>query len=264
MEIRGASVLLTGATGGLGHAIARALAARGAELVLTGRRADVLEPLALELGARAVAVDLSLPTDVERLVSVAGETLDILVANAALPASGTLSSFSTAEIDRALDVNLRAPIVLARELTPGMVARGRGHVVFISSMAGKASAPGSSIYSASKFGLRGFAAGLRWELADAGVGVSTVFPGFIRDAGMFADADVTLPRGVGTRSPEDVALAVVNAIERNRGEIDVAPLTVRASGVLSGIAPDVAATIGKRLGAAEISAGIASSQADKR
>jgi short-subunit dehydrogenase len=257
-------VLLTGATGGIGHAIARALARRGAQLILTGRRNDVLGPLAQELGARAVAVDLSLPTDVERLVSVAGDSVDILIANAALPASGLLSSFSAAEIDRALDVNLRAPIVLARELTPGMVERRRGQLVFISSIAGKASAPGSSIYSASKYGLRGFAAGLRWELADSGVGVSTVFPGFISDAGMFADAEVSLPPGVGTRTPDDVARAVVRAIEHNRGEIDVAPVTVRASGVLGSVAPELAATLGRRLGAAKISADIASGQAGKR
>src|SRR5580698_4759845 len=104
MEISGSKVLLTGATGGLGHAIARALSAKGAQLILTGRRADVLEPLASELGARALAVDLSEPTEVDRLLSEAGE-LDILVANAALPGSGKLDSLSMEQIDQALEVN---------------------------------------------------------------------------------------------------------------------------------------------------------------
>ena len=122
MQVSGSTVLLTGATGGIGHAIARALAGRGANLILTGRRADVLEPLAAECGDRALAVDLAVPDDVERPVKDAGE-VDILVANAALPASGALDSFSVQEIDRALDVNLRAPIVLAHELVPAMVAK---------------------------------------------------------------------------------------------------------------------------------------------
>jgi short-subunit dehydrogenase len=256
-------VLLTGATGGIGHAIARSLSAQGASLILTGRRSDVLEPLAEELGATALASDLSVAADVERLVDQVGQ-VDALVANAALPASGLLESFSVAEIDRALDVNLRAPIVLARQLAPGMVARGRGHLLFISSIAGKTSAPASSVYSATKYGLRGFAAGLRMELHGRGVGVSVVFPGFIRDAGMFADADVKLPSGVGTRTPEDVAGAVVSAIEHNRGEVDVAPLPLRVGAVLAGIAPDVGAAVTRRMGADELGRRIAAGQHDKR
>src|ERR1700691_490636 len=113
MQISGSTILLTGATGGLGHAIARALHARGGELILTGRRLDVLEPLTAELDrSRALAIDLSLPVEVDRLLVEAGD-VDILVANAALPASGTLESFTMEEIDRALNVNLRAPSPLA-------------------------------------------------------------------------------------------------------------------------------------------------------
>ncbi len=263
MQISGATVLLTGATGGIGQAIARKLAAAGAELVLTGRRADVLAPLAKELGARPLSVDLSTPMELTRLLGEVG-SVDILVANAALPASGLLESFTVDEIDRALAVNLRAPIVLAHELVPGMVQRGSGHLVFVSSLAGKAAAPGSSIYSASKYALRGFAGSLRAELATSGVGVSTVFPGFIRDAGMFADSGATLPRGLQTRTPADVAQAVASAIEKNRGEVDVAPLSMRASGILAGVAPEVASTLARRLGADAISAQIAAGQTDKR
>ncbi len=263
MRLSGANVLLTGATGGIGHAIARALHARGASLVLTGRRAEVLAPLASELGAVALPVDLAQAQEVERLAREAGE-VDVLLANAGLPASGTLDSFSVQEIDRALDVNLRAPIVLAHALAPGMVARGRGHLLFVSSVAGKATAPGSSIYSASKYGLRGFAGSLRAELRDTGVGVSTVFPGFISDAGMFAEADVALPPGVGTRTPQDVARAVVAAIERDRGEVDVAPLPLRAGALLAGVAPELAARVSRRLGAHEVSRELAAAQREKR
>jgi len=263
VQISGANVLLTGATGGIGHAIARAVRARGGELILTGRRMAVLEPLAAELDARALAVDLSVPEEVERLVEQAGE-VDVLIANAALPASGRLDSFSIQEIDRALAVNLRAPVVLARALSPRMAARGRGHLLFVNSLSGKAATAGSSLYNASKFGLRGFAQALRAELGDSGVGVSSVFPGFIRDAGMFADAEVKLPKGVGTRSPEDVAQAVVTAIERNRREVDVAPPTMRASTVFGGVAPDLAAKVARRIGSDEITRAMEAGQREKR
>jgi short-subunit dehydrogenase len=263
MQIAGSTVLLTGATGGIGHAIARALAERGATLILSGRRVDVLEPLAQELDGRALAVDLAEPAEIERLVREAGE-LDILVANAALPAAGTLDSFSLQEIDRALDVNLRAPIVLAHALAPAMVKRGSGHLLFMSSLAGKAATPGTALYNASKFGLRGFAAALRADLRTTGVGVSTVFPGFIRDAGMFADAGVKLPPGVGTRSPQDVAKAVVRAIERNRGELDVAPLPLRVSTVFASLAPELAGSVARKIGSEEITRQMEVGQRDKR
>jgi short-subunit dehydrogenase len=263
MEISGSTVLLTGATGGIGHAIARALAAKGAELILTGRRIDVLEPLASELGARSLAVDLSEPAEVDRLLSEAGE-LDILVANAALPGSGLLDSFTVEQIDRALDVNLRAPISMTHALAPGMVKRGRGHLLFMSSLSGKAATAGSSIYNATKFGLRGFAGAMRAELHGTGVGVSAVFPGFIREAGMFAEAGVKLPKGVGTRSPEDVAKATVQAIERNLGEVDVAPISLRFGSAFAGFAPELSAAITRKSGSEKIAADLADGQRSKR
>lgn len=263
MEISGATTLLTGATGGLGQAIARAMSARGARLTLTGRRLDVLEPLASELDARAIAVDLSEPSEIDRLLAETGE-IDILVANAALPASGFLSSFTMDQIDRALDVNLRAPIAMAHALAPAMKERGRGHLLFMSSLSGKAATPGSSIYNATKFGLRGFSSALRAELNGSGVGVSAVFPGFIREAGMFAEAGVKLPPGVGTRSPEDVAKAVVSAIERNRAEVDVAPISLRVGSMLAGIAPELAATVTRKTGSDKVARDLADGQRAKR
>jgi len=263
VNLGGRSALITGATGGLGHAIARALHARGASLVLSGRRTDVLEPLAAELGGRTLAADLAQRADVERLAAACPD-VDVVINNAALPASGAVTDFTLEEIDRALDVNLRAPIVLARELAPGMAARGGGHIVFISSLAGKVATPGSGIYSATKFGLRGFAHGLRADLRPAGVGVSVVLPGFIRDAGMFADSGARLPKGVGTRTPEDVAAAVVRAIEQNRAELDVAPLALRLGGAFGGMAPAVAARINRRLGSEQVAEQLADGQRGQR
>jgi short-subunit dehydrogenase len=263
VKIDGSTALLTGATGGIGQAIARALHGRGAKLILSGRRIEVLEPLAAELGARSLAVDLSSPAEIERLVHEAGE-VDILVANAALPASGRLESFTIEQIDRALNVNLRAPIALAHALAPQMVKRGSGHLLFMSSLAGKATTPGAALYSATKYGLRGFAASLRADLRPAGVGVSAVFPGFIRDAGMFADAGVRLPSSIGTRTPEDVAEAVIRAIEHNRGELDVAPLTMRASTIFASLAPELAGGVARKVGAEEIARNMEAGQRDKR
>jgi short-subunit dehydrogenase len=263
MQISGSTVLLTGATGGIGQAIARSLKGRGAQLILTGRRTDVLEPLAAELGARTLAVDLSDVAEVDRLVAEAGE-VDILVANAALPAAGRLDSFSMEQIDRALDVNLRAPIALAHALAPAMVKRGSGHLLFMSSLAGKTATPGTSIYNATKYGLRGFAGALRAELHEHGIGVSTVFPGFIRDAGMFAESGAKLPPGVGTRSPQDVAKAVLSAIERNRGEVDVAPVALRLGTVFGSLAPESAAKVTRRIGGDDVAKQLAAGQLDKR
>jgi short-subunit dehydrogenase len=263
MELRGSSVLLTGATGGIGHAIARRLHAAGASLVLTGRRLDVLEPLAAEIGGAATAVDLADRAAVERLVEEAGE-VDILVANAALPASGDLLDFSVEQIDRALEVNLRAPIALSRVLGERMAQRGRGHIVLISSLAGKSSQPSSSIYSATKFGLRGFGQGARGDLGPRGVGVSVVFPGFIRDAGMFHESGAQLPKGVGTSTPDDVATAVLRAIEQNKGELDVAPVGMRVGATFASIAPTFSAKVAKKLGGDKVTEQLVAGQADKR
>jgi short-subunit dehydrogenase len=263
VNLAGRTVLLTGATGGLGDAIARRLRTAGAELVLTGRRTDVLEPLAAETGARALAVDLTDADAVQRLASECAD-VDVLVANAGLPGTGQLTSFSVEELDRALAVNLRAPMVLARELAEHMVARRSGHLVFMSSLAGKVGPPRGSVYAATKFGLRGFAQSLREDLRPSGIGVSAIFPGFVRDAGMFHDTGTKLPPGIGTVAPDAVADAVVRAIERNRGEIDVAPVSLRAGAIAAGLAPDLAASVSRRLGGPRVAEQHVAMQRDKR
>jgi short-subunit dehydrogenase len=262
MALLDGKVLITGATGGIGGAIARALAPRAAELVLSGRRTDLLDDLAGELGARPIACDLADRSEVGRLAAEAGE-IDVLVANAALPGTGELTRLSQPQIDQMLEVNLRAPIALARALVPGMIERRRGHLVFISSLNGRVASPQSSIYAATKFGLRGFALGLRQDLRRHGVGVSVVMPGFVSDAGMFADSGVKLPPGVGTRTPEQVAAGVIQAIERNRAEVDVAPLGLRLGARVAGVAPQLAATVQRIGGGDRIAEDLASGQSKK-
>ena len=250
MKLAGSRALVTGATGGIGQAIARRLAAAGASVVVSGRRTDVLEPLAQELGAEAIAADLGDRDEVLRLAAAAGD-VDVLVANAGLSVPDRLTAYDVDAVEQALDVNLGAPILLTHALLPRMTDRGSGHLVYISSVSGKVATP-APIYSATKFGLRGFGQALRKNLQGSGVGVSVVFPGFIRDAGMFHDAGVELPGYVGTSSPDDVAAAVIRAIERDRGEVDVAPISVRIGVKLSELAPASAARVTHRLGEREI------------
>jgi short-subunit dehydrogenase len=257
--------LVTGASGGIGEAIARALGARGARLLVSGRRVPELSRLAEDLGAEAVVADLAVGADVDRLAAAALDAgVDVLIANAALPGGGRLDELSQAEIDRILDVNLRAPIAVARALVPAMAARDRGHLVFVSSLQGKAAAPSSSLYSATKFGLRGFAFGLREDLRATGVGVSVVAPGFIRESGMYARTGVKLPLGVGTKSPQDVADAVIRAIESNRAEIDVAPVPLRVGAAVASVAPGLAGWASHHMGSSRVASEIVERQRDQR
>ena len=265
LQLGGSTALLTGASGGIGRSIAAALHGRGARVLLNGRRSEVLEEVRAGLGERAevLASDLADAADAARLAERAG-AVEVLVANAALPASGSIDGFTPEQLDRAIDVNLRAPLQLTHALLPGMITRGRGHLVYVSSLSGKVATHGSAIYSATKFGLRGFASGLREDLHGTGVGVTVVFPGFVSGAGMFAESGVELPRYVGTCTPEEVAAAVVRGIEDNRAELDVAPLGMRAAAFVSTLAPVTTARLQRRLGSKGLAKAIAEGQSSKR
>lgn len=265
MQLTGKTVLLTGATGGLGRAIAFALADRGARLVLSSRKPAELDKLAASLPSgdhRTVVSDLAEPGAASALLKQAA-TIDVLVANAALPASGKLDSFTAEQIDRALRVNLEAPVQMTRELIPAFTKRGSGHFVFLSSISGKTATPRASLYAATKFGLRGFALCLREDLRPAGVGVSVISPGAISGAGMFADSGAPAPPLIGTGSPAQVAAAVVSAIERNRGEVTVAPLRQRMLARFAANAPEVSSRLAGGV-VAKAADEIAAGQTDKR
>ncbi|MGW0761968.1 SDR family NAD(P)-dependent oxidoreductase [Streptomyces sp. NPDC002814] len=245
MKIAGETVLLTGATGGIGRALAERLTRAGADLIVTGRDANALREVAVGVGARWVPADLADPDGVAGLAERCAGT-SILVANAALPASGDLLEYTPEQIDRALEVNLRSAVVLARLLAPAMVDAGRGHLAFVGSMSGKAATPFSSLYTATKSGLRGFAHALRLDLREAGVGVSLVQPGFVSDAGMFAKTGAPLPRGARAVTPHDVAAAVLRAVTDNRGEVNIAPVKLRLLCALAVQYPAAAAWIQRR------------------
>jgi short-subunit dehydrogenase len=255
MKISGSTVLLTGASGGLGQTIGRSLAHHGARLVITARNTAQLDELAVATGAEVIVADLCERHDVDALATRADD-IDILVANAGTGADLLLPDDTPDNIDRVVDVNLRAPMQLATAFAQRKLLTGRpAHIVFVGSLSGLAATPNTRLYNATKFGLRGFALSLRQDLADSSIGVSIVEPGFIRDAGMFARSDIDLPKGVRTKSPDDVARGIVSAIERNRGEVFVAPVELRLSASLAVVAPGLSARIQRLIDTAGIKAG---------
>ena len=252
MQLGGKTVLLTGASSGLGPHIARRLRREGARFILSARSEAALRTLAEELGdSRVVVADLSRRGEAERLAAEAGTSggVDVLISNAGLPATGRLETFAVEEIDRALDVNLRAGMVLARLLAPGMVERKNGHIVFMSSIAGHAAVGGETVYHATKFAIRGFGLALREELWGTGVGVSVVCPTFVSEAGMWAETGLKPDPIAGEVTPGQVAEAVRRAIVDNRGEIDVMPLQLKASLKVQALAPGVFTAVARSRGA---------------
>ena len=268
VELEGKRVLLSGATGGLGRAIAEALADQGASLALSSRREGELRDLARSLpgGARrhkAVVADLAKAGAAEKLVGEAGD-VDVLVANAALPGVGEIQNVPARELTRTLRVNLEAPMLMARAAIPSLIEKGRGHLVFVSSINGKVATPRSAIYCATKFGMRGFALALREDLHPKGVAVSIVLPGFVREAGMFHDSGVKPPPGLGTVSPEKVGRSVVTAITRNRSEVEPATRRLRLASAIAHRYPELAARVQRRGGAARIADELVAGHAGKK
>jgi short-subunit dehydrogenase len=260
----GRTALLTGATGGLGRAIASALAHAGASLVVSSRKEAELNELVGGLPGdhRVVVSDLAEPGAAEALAAEAGE-VDILVANAALPGTGALDSLSLEEIQRAIRVNLEAPIILTRLLTPAMAARREGSVVLMSSISGRVASDHASMYNATKFGLRGFGLATREDLREHGVGLTLVAPGLVADAGMFADSGAEPPPGLGAVKPEHVASAVLRGVESSPAEIQVASVQQKVLGSFGYHFPRLSAFV-QRHDRSGLAAEIAGGQTDKR
>ncbi len=184
-DLSGKTALVTGASGGIGGAIARGLCAAGAYVVLSGTREGVLATLAAELGDRTspVACDLSdsLAVDslIERAEAAAGAPIDILIANAGITRDGLLLRMKDEDWDTVLKVNLESYFRLSRSALRGMMRRRWGRIVGITSVVGVAGNPGQTNYAASKAGMIGFTKALAQEVASRSITVNCVAPGFI-------------------------------------------------------------------------------------
>lgn len=218
---------MTGASGGIGPFIAEALAAKGAHLALSARSAERLNVVAESLqqyGVRTLVApaDLLKPEDRQELTTTVLKefgNIEIVVNNAGLEPAAAFLDITMETIRQTVEVNLLAPIELTRLVLPHLIERGSGHIVNIASLAAKRGAPFDAIYSGTKAGLDEWTRGLRVELAGTGVLFSTILPGYVTEAGMFARYGMTAPWTLGSCTPVQVARAVVKSLERRRLEI---------------------------------------------
>jgi short-subunit dehydrogenase len=230
---QGCTALVTGASRGIGILIAREVAEEGGHVVLTGRSAADLEAVSSGLAAAGadvsfVAADLTRPGAAERLVETVERQrggVDLLVNNAG---GDPLREFHTMTIDenlRTLQLNLVAPVALSHAVLPGMLRRGRGHIVNVSAMAGRVSFPYTEVYAAAKDGVIGFTRVLRSDYRPRGVSASVLILGAIRDAGQGQRMlDESGMKASAFMAPaESVARAVVKAVKKDRAELVIMP-----------------------------------------
>lgn len=227
MDLKDRVVLITGAGRGIGRALAHAFAAEGARIGLQGKTKKNLVEVQKELKDSGVATAV-LPGDVSdegvvsRCVAAAEQQLgpvDVLVNNAGIYAAGPVDKFDALVFDRILEVNLRGPFLMSRAVLPGMKSRRRGHIVNISSTAGKRGFAGGGPYCASKFGLAGLSESMMYEARTSNVRVSCVFPSSVA-------TDLVAKTGVSVKAdraiqPADVARAVVSLVKMDDGAMAV-------------------------------------------
>jgi short-subunit dehydrogenase len=184
MKLSGAHVLVTGASRGIGAQVAAGAAGRGATVTLVARSAEVLADRAADLDGHALPCDLGVPAQREGLVAraeaAAGRPVDVLVNCAGLDSVAGMLEVTAAQLRALYEVNLLAPAELVRQALPGMLARGRGHLVTVSSGFSTVTAPGLVPYASSKAGLSHFHAGVGLELRGTGIGMTLVEPGPVR------------------------------------------------------------------------------------
>ena len=254
------TVLLTGASGGLGTYIARALAVYGLNQALVAFPGKDLPPLQRELensgiNAFYLVADLRIREERRRVVEEVRKqfgTTDILINNAGVEFTAPYHALSEDEISSVLQVNLEAPMQLSRMVIPEMLERGLGHIVNMASLAGKSAPAFQEPYAATKSGLIAFTMSLRETYLGSGVSASAICPGFV-EAGIYArikrKSGCSAPVLLGTSPPEKVGKAVVRAIQKDIPQIIINRYPVRPLLSLSEISPRLGASITRAIGA---------------
>ncbi|MBW4615283.1 MAG: SDR family NAD(P)-dependent oxidoreductase [Desmonostoc vinosum HA7617-LM4] len=256
--IAGKTAVLTGASGGIGVFIARALAKEQVTVVTISRSQEGLEQICTEIeteGGKAISIPFDirqleeLPSLVQKIEQLAGP-IDILINNAAIEKFRPFQNYALEDIQSILTLNLHAPMELTRLLLPSMIERKSGHIVNISSGAGKKAAPFNSIYSASKAGLIMWSEAIRQELANTNVGVSVICPG-CTNAGMFLALDISVPKGASIAEPTQVADVVIQAIKQNQKEVILDGLAIKVFYALSQLSPEFGDSMIQKAGVIE-------------
>lgn len=241
-------VVITGGARGIGAATARLFADRGADVWI----GDVDDVVAKETAngipnAHSGALDVTKPESwagfLDQVRAESGP-VDILINNAGVMPLGGFIEENERTTDLILDVNVRGPLNGARAVLPQMVARGRGHVVNVASMAGKLAVPGMVTYNASKFGAVGLSVALRKEYGNTGVSVSCVLPSAVRTE---LASGAPLGKGMPTVDPEDVAAAIVRSVDTRRAQISVPGWLAFGWGLVDLFVPEPVERLARRL-----------------
>ncbi|MFL0582105.1 SDR family NAD(P)-dependent oxidoreductase [Solibacillus silvestris] len=239
------TVFITGATSGIGRIITEMLVKKGHTVYATGRNDSAINYLN-GIGAVAYKADLTIPSQIDEVVSQL-PAIDIAILNAGLGYFESAVDLADRDIDQMLDVNVRAPIYLAKRLAPAMIAKKNGHFIFVGSQAGKVATKKASVYAASKHAITGFVNGLRLELAEYNIHVTGIYPGPI-DTPFIQKADATnaYKEAIGKflLPPEKVAKEVVDAIEKRPREVNL-PRIMSVTSKLYAVAPALVEFVGK-------------------
>lgn len=233
MDIVGKHVVVTGGSRGIGEQLARQFAARGSRVTVIARSVDALNRVAQDIGGNAVVADLSDDSVVDSLIEKVESQfgpIDILVNNAGLETSTPFAVEDMREIRAVNRINLEVPEMLTRHVLPGMLQRGSGHVVFVSSLAGTAGFPGMSVYCGTKAGIFGFVNSLRRELKSTNINLTVLSPGPV-DTQMWDTIEVSAQtvqdvvhrfqkfQLIPKADPAKIAARTVRAVERNKNNV---------------------------------------------
>ena len=268
------TVLLTGASGGLGMYIARAFAPFGLNQALVAFPGKDLPPLKEELEKNGInafylVADLRIRDERRRVVDEVKKKygpIDILINNAGVEFTAPYHALSEDDIHSVIEVNLEAPMQLARMVIPDMLERRSGHIVNMSSLAGKSGPAYQEPYAATKSGLIAFTMSLRESYFRSGVSASAICPGFV-EAGMYARhkriSGCSAPALLGTSPPEKIGKAVIRAIQKDIPQVIINPYPVRPLLLLSELSPRLGASVVRAIGASEFFKRVSEAQKHK-